>query len=387
MKKIALAIEEFSKYKGGAESYAVSLASTLVEQGWEVHLFGRRWDGEPREASFHLIKVPGFLPSWAKMLLFASRHRGVVKRHKFDVILGFGNTTCMNVYQSHGGVHRYSTLRKVYSENRPLLRIIKRILMLLSIKDKARQWIESAPFRKTPRPRIVAISRMVKEDMVSFYKVPEQDIEVVYNGIDTGKYNLQMRDRVRGQLRDKSNIGQREIIFLFVSYDLKKKGIIPLIEASGKLKKSGTDNFKVMVLGGNPSPSTQRRTKSYHLEDTVIFNGSTKRPEEYYANSDVFVLPSFYDACSLAVLEAMACGLPVITTVYNGASGIITQGKEGYIISHPPDPEELADAMKSLFLQEKLKQMSQAAAVTGKRYSLEKNHREMLRIFNEAAFS
>jgi len=74
VKKIALAIENFSKHKGGAESYAVSLASTLVESGWETHLFGKNWDGEPSAAIFHRITIPKLLPSWAKMLLFALKH-------------------------------------------------------------------------------------------------------------------------------------------------------------------------------------------------------------------------------------------------------------------------------------------------------------------------
>jgi hypothetical protein len=64
MKKIAFALEKFSRYAGGAESYAISLATTLIENGWEVHLFGEAWDGEPKEAHFHEIYIPRFLPSW-----------------------------------------------------------------------------------------------------------------------------------------------------------------------------------------------------------------------------------------------------------------------------------------------------------------------------------
>ena len=59
MKKIAFALEKFSRYAGGAESYAVSLVTTLIENGWEVHLFGESWDGEPKEAFFHEIQVKG----------------------------------------------------------------------------------------------------------------------------------------------------------------------------------------------------------------------------------------------------------------------------------------------------------------------------------------
>ena len=152
MKKIALAIENFSRYAGGAESYAVSLASALVDNAWEVHLYGQTWDGEPDSAIFHQIKIPAYLPSWAKMIWFAMKHRRLIQAEGFDVVLGFGNTIYMNVYQSHGGVHKLSTSRKTYSENNTVRRLLKRLLITLSAKQWVRHWIESSPFRLYPRP-------------------------------------------------------------------------------------------------------------------------------------------------------------------------------------------------------------------------------------------
>ncbi len=383
MKKIALAIENFSRFGGGAESYASSLASSLVVGGWEVHLFGLRWNGEPQTATFHRIRVPKFLPSWVRMILFALKHRRMVKGRNFNVVLGFGNTIYMNVYQSHGGVHRFSTLRKVYSERNSFLRLLKRMLIALSPKDKARQWIESAPFRMEPRPRIIAISEMVRDDMASFYGINGEKIELIYNGIDTERYNIGLRERLRGPIREHLGLQEGDIAFLFISYDLRKKGIGPLIEATAQLKKSDTGRFKLVVVGEAPYRVLTKRIAQLGLEETAIFTGPTKSPEQYYANCDVLVLPTYYDACSLVVMEAMACGLPAITTTANGAAGIITHGKDGYIIAHPPNSHELAYVMEVCFSKKALRRMSKEASLTGQRYSLERNHAEMLRVFNE----
>jgi len=383
VKKIALAIENFSKHRGGAESYAVSLASTLAENGWETHLFGKNWDGEPRAAVFHRIRIPKLLPAWAKMILFALKHKKMVKSQAFDVILGFGNTIYMNVYQSHGGVHRFSTGRKLYTEKNIFFRSIKRLLIVFSLKDKVRNWIESAPFRLDPKPKIIAISLMIKKDFISFYHINEKEIKVIYNGIDTTKYTIDLKERLRGSIRKQLRITDNDIAFLFISYDLKKKGIVPLIEAAAKLKKLNFTNFKIVVVGERPYPLLLKRVKRLSLEDTVIFTGPTKAPEDYYANCDVLVLPTFYDACSLVVIEALACGLPAITTSYNGAAGIITNEKDGYIIPHPPCSAELVEAMKALLVRGRLKNMSIEASVTGKKYSVKKNHHEMIRVFNE----
>jgi UDP-glucose:(heptosyl)LPS alpha-1,3-glucosyltransferase len=385
VKTIALAIEDFNRFKGGAESYAISLASSLVARGWKVHLFGRSWDGEPPEATFHRIRISKFLPSWVAMLLFALRHRRMVKDQGFNVVLSFGNTIYMNVYQSHGGVHRFSTSRKVFSTRNSFLRLLKRMLITLSPKDKTRQWIESAPFRIEPRPRIIAISEMVRRDMALFYGINKEEIELIYNGIATERYNIDMRERLRLPMRKRLGLKEGDIAFLFISHDLRKKGIGPLIEASVQLKKSDARRFKLVVVGQSPSPSLIRRIARLGLEKTAIFTGPTKSPEQYYTSCDVMVLPTFYDACSLVVMEAMACGLPAITTTANGAAGIITHGKNGYCISHPPNSRELAEAMKAFFSLETLQRMSKEASLTGQRYSLESNHLEMLRVFNEVA--
>jgi len=263
--------------------------------------------------------------------------------------------------------------------------MIKRLFIVLSVKDKVRHWIESAPFRLKPRPRIIAISQMVREDMASFYRINREEIEVIYNGTDTKKHNLGLRERLRGSIRRQSGLNHDDVAFLFISYELKKKGIVPLIEATAQLRQVRVNNFKVLVVGKRPYSSLLKRLAELGLEDRVIFTGMTKTPEDYYANCDVLVLPTFYDACSLVVIEAMACGLPAITTIYNGAAGVITDGKDGYVISHPPAPKELADVMKALASQETLKKMSRQASLTGKRYSIENNHQEMIRIFNEMA--
>jgi UDP-glucose:(heptosyl)LPS alpha-1,3-glucosyltransferase len=385
MKKIALALEKFSRYAGGAESYAVSLAAFLIKSGWEVHFFGEVWEGEPTGAIFHKITIPKYLPAWLKLFLFALHHKRAVKKHNFDVILGFGNTLYMNVYQSHGGVHWLSAKRRIYSETSEIKRSIKRLVVLLSLKQWARAWIESAPFRLYPRPRIVAISQMIKTDMSSFFKVQDAEIEVVYNGVDTSRYNRNLRQDHKGTLRRQLGIGEDEVVFLFVSYALKQKGIETLVEAASILNQMGNAKFRVVVVGGMPYKALLRQIKTLDIGDNILFTGPVRSIEAYYANSDAFVLPTYYDACSLVVIEAMASGLPPITTTANGAAGIISDGKDGYIISHPPRSPDLAKKMQLLLDDDRRREMSRDALCTGGQYSDEKNHQAMKRILDEMA--
>ena len=193
-----------------------------------------------------------------------------------------------------------------------------------------------------------------------------------------------MRQCLRGKLREKWGVSENDVVFLFASYDLKKKGIEPLVEAAAELKSNGNINFKIIVVGETPYRSLLKLIETLDLKRDVIFAGRVKAIDEFYANSDVLVLPTYYDACSLVVIEAMASGLPSITTTFNGAAGIITDGKNGYIISHPPLPPDLAGKMHLLMNREKLQQMSEEAFCTGREYSAERNHREMMRVLAEA---
>jgi UDP-glucose:(heptosyl)LPS alpha-1,3-glucosyltransferase len=107
--------------------------------------------------------------------------------------------------------------------------------------------------------------------------------------------------------------------------------------------------------------------------------------EECYANGDVLVLPTYYDACSLVVFEAMACGLPCITTKTNGAAGIITDGLDGFILDHPPQPGELANKMALMLEPARREPMGNAAATKALLYTIKRNHQDILRILDEVA--
>ncbi len=381
--KIAMAMENFSRHAGGAESYAVELARTLVSEGWEAHLYGHSWDGYPDGAIFHEIpRIPGWFPPSVKILVFALRHRAMVERENFDIVLGFGNTLAMNVYQSHGGVHYFSNIRKINAVRNPLLRYLKLLALLVSPKYHVRALIESAPFRSHQQPVIIAISDMVRDDIADYFGVVKDTIQLVYNGIDDARFG-KPKEREAHRLRKDMGFDDR-VLFLFMAYDYRKKGVRNLIEAAASLRdRVGDKRFGVVVVGRSPSPALLRLVRRLQLPGIISFAGPTRQPELYYQACDVFVLPTFYDACSLVIFEAMAAGLPAITTIHNGASGIVRHGVDGMILQDPGDIGELAEAM-SLFLDsEVLSSASQAARLTASQYTLKRNHRQMLEVLNE----
>lgn len=383
--KIAMALENFSRHAGGAEAYAVELARTLVALGWQVHLYGYSWDHEPRSAVFHeMPRLPKWIPPSIRILHFALTHKRMVRNHQFDIVLGFGNTVFMNVYQSHGGVHRVSNLKKLQAVRNPFVRFFKALSVFGAPKYYARAWIESAPFRMNQRPVIIAISDMVRDDIVGHFGIDKEQIRLVYNGIDQSRFRSRNTIQ-RKNLRDQLGFNE-EVLFLFMAYDFRKKGVRYLLEAAGELRtRVGPGKFGVVVVGGSPSPALQHQVNKLQLSDIVRFPGPTKEPEAFYNACDVFVLPTFYDACSLVVFEAMAAGLPSITTIHNGAAGIITPGVDGMVIKDPRNIKELSDSMEHFLREDSLHCAATAARETASKYTLEANHTQIIDIMKEVA--
>jgi UDP-glucose:(heptosyl)LPS alpha-1,3-glucosyltransferase len=124
--------------------------------------------------------------------------------------------------------------------------------------------------------------------------------------------------------------------------------------------------------------------KQLNIEDRVTFLGERANPETVYQEAHVLAHPTFYDACSLTTMEAMASGLPTITTEWNGASALISTD-EGYVIDEPRNTAALRNAIAELFDREKRRWMGQMARLKLERYTMERNMSEMERIFKEVA--
>jgi UDP-glucose:(heptosyl)LPS alpha-1,3-glucosyltransferase len=161
------------------------------------------------------------------------------------------------------------------------------------------------------------------------------------------------------------------------------KGLPYLLKGLGEIKKEDHPPFKLLILGRDQEGPYLRLAKRLGMDRDIIFAGSTKEPEKYYGASDFLVHPTFYDACSLTVLEALASGLPVITTHCNGAGGIITQGQEGFVISDPRDDQTLVEKISFFLNREKVEKASIAARYLAESYSLGRNWREMENTFQK----
>ena len=378
--RFATAIREFSRKKGGAERYLVDLCTRMAAEGYEVDVYTERWDEENPRIHFHPIKTIPF-PKSLRLLSFAMRASKNMENDHHDITLGVGNTLKADIFQPHGGVHWAWFWRSLRAYSHPVLWTMKFLGRVLSPKQWVSGWIEDASYKDKNFSKIVAISDMVKRDAIRWHKIPEDRIEVIYNGVDIERFHPRNR-QYREEIRKRHGI-RDEIVILFVSNNFRMKGLDYLFKALAHIKKEGSPPFKGLILGRDRKDPYLRLAKKLGISEEIVFAGSTNEPEKYYGAADLLVHPTFYDACSLAVLEALASGLPVITTTSNGASGIINLREVGFVISDPRDDKILAQQITFFSDPEVREKALIAARSLAEHYSLEKNWSRMRDIFEK----
>ena len=383
MRKIrfATAILDFSKKKGGAERYLVDLCAQMTREDFEVHVYAEKWENEEGGVHFHLVKTIPF-PKSLRLLSFALRATRAMTNGHYDVTVGVGNTLRATFFQPHGGVHWAWFWRSLRAYDHPLLWVIKFLGRVLSPKQWIQGYIENAPYKKRQFRKIIAISDMVKQDIMQWYGVPENQIEVIYNGVDTERFHPRNR-QYREEIRRRCGI-RDQFVILFVSNNYRMKGLGYLLKTLGEIKKQDDLPLKLLVLGRDRLGPYVRLAKKMGISEEVVFAGSTDEPEKYYGAADLLVHPTFYDACSLTVLEALASGLPIITTASNGASGILSHGEDGWVINDTKKHDQLKRAIK-YFLDDKVReQASNRGRGKAENHSRQLNFNQMVEVFREA---
>jgi UDP-glucose:(heptosyl)LPS alpha-1,3-glucosyltransferase len=375
--RFATAIRDFSRRKGGAERYLVDLCARMTNEDFEVHVYAEHWEEEVEGIHLHRVNTIPF-PKSARLLSFAIRATKEIEKENYDVTLGVGNTLKADVLQPHGGVHWAWFWRSLKAYDHPFIWVIKFLGRVFSPKQWTQGFIESAPYKKRQFCKIVAISDMVKQDVMQWYGIPQDQIQVVYNGVDTERFHPRNR-RYREEIRARHGI-RDEFVILFVSNNFRMKGLGCLIKALAEIKKSHPAPYKCLILGRDKKASFVGLAEKLGISEEIIFAGSTDEPEKYYGAADLLVHPTFYDACSLTVLEALASGVPVITTTSNGAGGILTNGQGGTLLFDPRESLLFGERI-SLFLNQEARD---TASIEARRlvedYSVEKNWKELKEI-------
>ena len=375
--RIALVIQSFDPRLGGAEQWTWQFARLLCQRQEEVHVCAACFGPQADELPIVRHQIAGF----NSRIGFAQAAAEVLRKLPVDVVHDMGVGWHCDVFQPHGGSRLASfeqNLLLAPAWLRPLKRAVSRQLP----RFREFQRLNEGQYERDGR-LLLALSSMVARDFQRFHDVPEDRIRVVYNGVDLQRFSPRLRVEHRESVRRRLGVRDDEVLLLIVAHNFPLKGVPTLLRATGQLRREGAP-VRLAVAGGKRLGPYQRLAERCGA-GPVNFLGSVPDSAPYYAAADVYVQPTFYDPCSLVVLEALASGLPVVTSRFNGAGELMTDGVEGWIVDDPADPEELASRLRVLMSPQVRQACGRAARSLAERHSLAVNCDQVQAVYREVA--
>jgi UDP-glucose:(heptosyl)LPS alpha-1,3-glucosyltransferase len=307
--------------------------------------------------------------------------RRALKRDTFDIIHGLGYNPGVTVLGPHTGVEQSWIEGDDRSRESAAALLWARLVRFLTPRRHLIISLQRQQYADPGARAVIAISDMVKHDMMRFHPIAGDRIEVIYNGIDTGRFNPETRARLREAARKEIGLADGEVLILMVTNNFRLKGVYPAIRMLPSLRKRVRDPFRLVVVGRDDSDGYRREVERLAVEDRITFLDYVEDITPLYAAADIFFLPTFYDSCSLVVLEALAMGLPVVTTKKNGASGFLTSERLGRAVDDPRDTGAVAEALARYFPQKARDEARVAASEILPRLSSTENLRGIQEVY------
>jgi UDP-glucose:(heptosyl)LPS alpha-1,3-glucosyltransferase len=388
---IAFCYESVLPSRGGCETYIADLARRLLADRHEVHLYACRWDAAALPAGLHYHRLavrrgPRFLRPWR----FGAACEQALRGAGHQVTVGFDKTWGQDVLYPQGGLHAASAEHNLRKHAGTLRRGLARLSQWLDLAHWSFARLERRQYLGPRPPLVVVNSAMVRDHFRRHYGVDPARLYVIPSAIDPGRFADPDRPRRRLDCRRRWGIAPGDSVALFAAMNYRLKGLGPLLHAVRRLcdlrgVKNSKRPFRLLVAGSPKTAGYERLARRLGVADRVCFLGPCADMRNGYFAADFLVHPTFYDPCSLVVLEALACGLPVITTRYNGASELLRPPREGYVIDDPHDHDRLAWCMAQLLDPDQRAACAHAARRAAAQWTFERHYRQLLQVFDHAA--
>ncbi|MDF2041794.1 MULTISPECIES: glycosyltransferase family 4 protein [unclassified Pantoea] len=321
MSKLRLAIVR-QKYRpdGGAERFISRALEALGSEQLDLNIITRSWQGTPNP-DWHLhICNPAKLGRVSRERGFARAARACWEREKFDIVQSHERIAGCDIFRAGDGVHR------VWLEQRA--RIVspwQRLSATLSPYHRYVLQAEAEMFTSPTLKAVICNSEMVKRDILRCFPLDAGKIHVIHNAIDASRFQP-ATETARRATRQQLGLPDAATVLIYVGSGFERKGLKAAIQAL-----AASDRYLIVVGQDKQLQRYQQLANQLNCLDRLRFVGVQQDVQPYYHAADGLLLPTLYDPFPNVVLEAMACGLPVITSTGCGGAEFITAGQEGFV--------------------------------------------------------
>ncbi|CAK9886953.1 MAG: Lipopolysaccharide core biosynthesis protein RfaG [Candidatus Erwinia impunctatus] len=321
MAKIRLAIVR-QKYRpdGGAERFIARTLEALEGEVLDLSIITRRWQGMAKTGWHVYICNPVKWGRISRERGFAKAARACWQKENFDLVQSHERIAGCDIFRAGDGVH------KVWLHQRArLLSPLQRLLSKFSRYHRYVMSAETALFHSPELKKIICNSLMVKNDIMTHFQVPEDKIVVINNAIDTTRFMPADTEKLL-RAREAFDLPPEAKVFIYVGSGFERKGLAASIQAIAD------SDAHLLVIGQDKRVGDyQKLTQRLGCAGRVHFMGVQQDVIPFYHAADALMLPTLYDPFPNVILEAMACGLPVITSTRCGGAEFISQGIDGFV--------------------------------------------------------
>jgi UDP-glucose:(heptosyl)LPS alpha-1,3-glucosyltransferase len=305
-------------FHGGVETATAGLARELVRRGHAIDfLTTGEGDSVPGATVRRLSVVRQ--PSVIRVLSFALAARRITSAGSYDIVQSHERTLYQDIYRAGEGSHQaYLAAMGRRAGFDPHHRLVCAL--------------ERRMFQLRSARHIVAIARRGKEEIQALYGTEPERVSLIYNGVDLQRFHPDHRARLRGGARASLGVGDESWVVLFVGSGFQRKGLGALLQAFGQLRDS---RARLIVTGRDDVRVYQALAAKLGIGDRVTWTAPRRDVERLYAAADVVALPALYEPFGNVHLEALASGVPVLSSAQAGGSEAIVSGQNGWVVSAP----------------------------------------------------
>ena len=375
-------------YQAGPAKVTAALVERLCEDH-EVSVFSHTIDGIDLSKIRH-YKVPAVTrPKFLAYITFLVCSTiilsalSLLRRRSFDIIHSAG---CCCAFYTDVITSHFCEKEGLCLEKTSIIEMLhKSIWQKLKVLDhmiyrRLAAFVEGLIFGHNSSKALIAVSQSMKREFIRHYDNAAESIVVIPNGVDLKMFNPANQSLYRDSLRQKHGISRSEPVLMFAGGDWERKGVPYIVEALSLLTRS---DVKLFIVGSGDEKLYKQLAKPKRLGERIIFVSHSSKLWEYYAASDVFVFPTIYEPFGLVIVEAMASGLPVITSRVAGAADIIIDGVNGLLLREPSDVSGLAAKIALLLSDAELrKSMGERVRETAEKISWDGVAQKTIDVYN-----
>ena len=323
---------------GAVERVTERALEALLERNVAISLYTRSWPQTRLQLIEPVVCDPFYAGSLWRDWGFARAACGLIRQSKPSLVESHERLLCCDVYRAGDGVHAVwleERLKRASASERLAVTCSPRNRYLLRIEQRlyASPWLRA----------VICKSKMVREEIRSRFAVPESKLPVIYNPVDCDLHHPGLRAN-RATILEQHGIDAGATVFLTVAGDFARCGVDTAIDAIAQL---AAPSHLVVVGDDRDIERYGKRVQELGAAGRVTLAGPQADARPYYGAADVFVLPAVYDPSPDTSLEAMACGLPVVTSTKSGAAELVRE-YDGGLICPSGDPAALAAHLRAM---------------------------------------